>query len=124
MWCIKQIKMRCLFFSLEKFVNDYLLSGLYGLTSSILAGLKTPFFSTQGFDEVENCPGMVSKGNQTRAGFPKGKLAGLFWTLSNPSNPDEGVVSRKATTKGYNFSGVYLTLKNIYYNREFANLLE
>ena len=31
-----------------------------------------------GFDFVENCPGMVSFGNQTRAGFPKGKLAGLF----------------------------------------------
>jgi hypothetical protein len=30
-----------------------------------------------GFDEVENCPGMVSKGNQTRAGFTKRILAGL-----------------------------------------------
>ena len=68
--------------------------GLYGFPEGKLAGLKTPFFSTQGFDLAENCPGMVSKGNQTRAGLTSSILAGLFWTSSNPYTPSSFRSSR------------------------------
>ena len=81
--------------------------GRDGFPKGKLAGLKTPFFSTQGFDEIENYPGMISKGNQTTAGR-------LKYSLKNKTGALVINAGRVAPAKSFFISrNIFSDVKNI-----------
>jgi DNA-directed RNA polymerase beta' subunit len=67
-------------------------SGRLSERKATMEAFPTEILGRDGFDLVENCLGMVSKGNQTRAGFPKSNLDGLVWPSSNPSTQGFGEI--------------------------------